>query len=468
MFYNKGASQISVDKGSHLTGFLHTKPTPSKSEYWLGFKRIFGSVLVPFTFLFSLAKRGKTKTNDIVFDKKGKTKLASKASAKSDISAAIAEKMLVNMAPKNVNKKPKSIPRNVKKITAVPIMALLVGSAFFAMFAFNSPEYTVFIQDGTNVTAVKTKARDVKTLLVEEGITLGGEDKVSVSLDQTTTDNLTIVIKRAFPVTITTKDGPITVELAEGTVKDALDKANIYVWQDDKVEPSTSTELTSGMNITYQQVSIKYEEATESIAYKTEKVNNSSMTMGTTKVTQEGQNGTKTVKYKLVYVDGELSNKDVIDTVVTKSAVNKIIAVGTKTVTKTTTASKPSRSSSKTASSSKTTTTSSSVSISAAAQAAGVSSSEVKKVLKAETTAYTHTGSRTATGTWPKIGTVAVNPNQIPYGTKLYIEGYGYATAEDTGGFISSSKVKIDLFMNSEAECIVYGRHYNVTIYVLK
>lgn len=465
MFYNKGASQISVDKGSHLTGFLHTKPTPSKSEYWLSIKRIFGSILVPFTFLFSLAKRGKSKTNDIVFDKKGKTKFASKVSAKSDISAAIAEKMLVNMAPKNVNKKPKSIPRNVKKVAAIPIMVLLVCSAFFAMFAFNSPEYTVFIQDGTNVTAVKTKARDVKTLLVEEGITLGGEDKVSVSLDQTTTDNLTIVIKRAFPVTITTKDGPITVELAEGTVKDALNKAEIHVWQDDKVEPATSTKLTSGMNITYQQVSIKYDEATESIAYKTERVNNSSMTKGTTKVTQTGKNGTKTVKYKLIYVDGKLSSKNVIDTVVTKSAVNEIVAVGTKAVVKTTTASKPS---SKPASTSKTTTTSSNVSISAAAQAAGVSPSEVSKVVKAETTAYTHTGNRTATGTWPKIGTVAVNPKQIPYGTKLYIEGYGYARAEDTGGFISNTRVKIDLFMNSEAECIIYGRHYNVTVYVLK
>lgn len=463
MFYNKGASQITIDSGSHLTGFLHTKPTPKKSEYIIGVKRIFGSILVPFTFLFSLPKKGRDVTNPVIFNKNGKKKFAIKPTEK-DISASIAEKMLTNMAPKNINKKPKTMPKSVKKVAAIPVMTLLVGAAFFAMFAFNSPEYLVYIQDGTNITAIKTQARDVKSILIEQGITLGGEDKLSVSLDQTTSDNLTIIISRAFNVTITTKDGQKNVELADGTVKDALTKAGITVWQDDVITPALTTKLTADMNITYKQVSFKYEQSTESIAYKTVKVNNATLTKGTTKVSQAGVAGQKTVKYKLIYVDGSLSSKQVIDTVITKNAVDEIVSVGTKTTT--------TKSTTTTSSNSYTTTSSSSsgVTLSASAKAAGLTEAQVKSVISAETTAYSHTGYRTATGTWPKVGTVAVNPKVIPYGTRLYIEGYGYAVAEDTGGpeFQTTSKVRLDLFMNSEAECTIYGRHYNVKVYILK
>jgi 3D (Asp-Asp-Asp) domain-containing protein len=73
-----------------------------------------------------------------------------------------------------------------------------------------------------------------------------------------------------------------------------------------------------------------------------------------------------------------------------------------------------------------------------------------------EATAYTWTGNRTATGTWPSRGTVAVDPEVIPLGTNLYIEGYGEAVAEDTGGAIKGQI--IDLHMESEDECLQWGR----------
>jgi 3D (Asp-Asp-Asp) domain-containing protein/LysM repeat protein len=43
---------------------------------------------------------------------------------------------------------------------------------------------------------------------------------------------------------------------------------------------------------------------------------------------------------------------------------------------------------------------------------------------------------RTATGTTVRKGTVAVDPSVIPLGTRMYIPGYGYGVAEDTGGAI--------------------------------
>jgi len=73
-----------------------------------------------------------------------------------------------------------------------------------------------------------------------------------------------------------------------------------------------------------------------------------------------------------------------------------------------------------------------------------------------EATAYTWTGCRTATGPWPSRGMVAVDPRVIPLGTELHIEGYGSAVAADTGGAIQGQK--IDLYMDSEHECLQWGR----------
>lgn len=79
-----------------------------------------------------------------------------------------------------------------------------------------------------------------------------------------------------------------------------------------------------------------------------------------------------------------------------------------------------------------------------------------ERVMMMECTAYTWTGQRTKSGTWPAVGTAAVDPKVIPLGTKLYIEGYGPAVALDTGGAIQGHI--IDLYMESEDECWDWGR----------
>lgn len=65
-------------------------------------------------------------------------------------------------------------------------------------------------------------------------------------------------------------------------------------------------------------------------------------------------------------------------------------------------------------------------------------------------TGYTWTGARTATGTYPHWGTVAVDPNFIPLGSTVYIQGLGVFRAEDTGGGVIGQHV--DVFVDSVAE----------------
>jgi len=79
-------------------------------------------------------------------------------------------------------------------------------------------------------------------------------------------------------------------------------------------------------------------------------------------------------------------------------------------------------------------------------------------------TAYTHTGYRTAIGAKTRRGIVAVDPRVIPFGTRLYIEGYGYAVAADTGGLIKGRR--IDVFLDTYRECINWGKR-PVNVFIL-
>ena len=82
-----------------------------------------------------------------------------------------------------------------------------------------------------------------------------------------------------------------------------------------------------------------------------------------------------------------------------------------------------------------------------------------------ESTAYTHTGSRTATGVSPRHGVVAVDPRVIPLGSRLYVAGCGPAVAADTGGLIKGQR--IDIFLDSETQCQNWGRR-KVKVYLLR
>ncbi|ODA41567.1 3D domain-containing protein [Desulfosporosinus sp. BG] len=89
----------------------------------------------------------------------------------------------------------------------------------------------------------------------------------------------------------------------------------------------------------------------------------------------------------------------------------------------------------------------------------------ISQTLKVESTAYTYTGNRTATGLVSREGLIAVDPRVIAMGSKVYVEGYGYAIAADTGGDIRGNR--IDVFFSTLRQCIDWGRR-PVRIYVLK
>jgi 3D (Asp-Asp-Asp) domain-containing protein len=92
------------------------------------------------------------------------------------------------------------------------------------------------------------------------------------------------------------------------------------------------------------------------------------------------------------------------------------------------------------------------------------------KVLDMVATAYTDSpaenggSTRAANGMGLEYGIVAVDPRVIPIGTKLYVEGYGFAYAADTGGAIKGNR--IDLCLPSYGACNNWGRR-RVKVHVL-
>ena len=98
--------------------------------------------------------------------------------------------------------------------------------------------------------------------------------------------------------------------------------------------------------------------------------------------------------------------------------------------------------------------------------------SKVRKILSLEATAYypgpedtwPFASGTTASGLKAGYGVVAVDRRVIPLKTRLYVEGYGYAIAADTGGAIKGKK--IDLCYDTYEEAVRFGRK-NVKVYLL-
>lgn len=74
------------------------------------------------------------------------------------------------------------------------------------------------------------------------------------------------------------------------------------------------------------------------------------------------------------------------------------------------------------------------------------------------------TTGRTAMGLRAGYGHVAVDPRVIRLGTMVFVEGYGFAIASDTGGAIKGNR--IDLCFNTRSEALRFGRR-TVRVHVL-
>lgn len=349
---------------------------------------------------------------------------------------------------------------------AITLLVLLV--------VHNQPGKEVHLVVDGRLTTVETHGALLREVLDEQAISLNPQDEVSMPLNGILQDGDRIVIKRAIPVKITADGQSKTVFTTQDSVGSVLTEAGVKIQGEDKVVPSRDTKLYGTADIRIVRVTKQKVQQTETRSFRVIKTADPSLVKGENRVLQGGEAGLVIHHIEKVYQDGKLVSKKVIGKEIKRKTQDKIIAVGTKKVEP------PVVKAAVETQVKKTSTNQAAVQPKAAVKTAVTSNNvisragvdfEYKKVLSnVSMTAYSSEqpgiGTRTASGTRVTEGrTIAVDPNVVPIGWWVYIEGLGFRRAEDTGGAIKGNK--IDVYYDSLKTALNFGRKHGATVYVI-
>ena len=296
----------------------------------------------------------------------------------------------------------------------------------------------VFGENGGESWRVTLPARTVNDVLEYLNVSLEENDAVEPAGFEIVEQGSRITLYKAGEATLRVDGNSMKVVTSNKTVRELLSDNHIVLGKFDLVEPAEDTVVSSGECITVTRVTFKEITKKEKIDYKTVESKDSTMAAGTRKTISEGKAGEAEISYRVRYENGKAVAKKALSKKVLREPVDKVVKVGT------------------------------------AQQAnAKVSSSGDEKGFKYKakytgiaSAYYEPAGNLTASGMTVGVGRIGVNPNVIPYGTKLYVTGYGYCVAADCGWGTTGMGRLADLYFPSEAECEAWGIR-EVTIYVL-
>lgn len=276
-----------------------------------------------------------------------------------------------------------------------------------------------------------TTESTVEELLSKQRIIVDEYSEIKPALTEKIKDNMNIIVKNALEISLVVGGEEEKVMTTSKTVAELLEEQEIELNKLDRVEPSESEQLTNETVVNVIRVEKKTDVVEEEIDYKTTTKKDNSLEKGKEKVIQEGEKGKLKKEFEVTLENGKEVKRTLQKEEKIKDSKDRIVAVGTKQVVKNVSRSKPAPSGGKT--------------------------------IFMKSTAYTADCSGcsgvTATGINlkknPNTKVIAVDPNVIPLGTKVHVDGYGYAIAGDTGGAIRGNK--IDVFFSSQSKAYAWG-----------
>ncbi len=287
-----------------------------------------------------------------------------------------------------------------------------------------------------------TLSSTVEQTLQEKKVHLKTGDEVKPGLQTPITENLTIQVIRSFPVQISVAGKTTQVYTTSRPVRAVLAMAKVTYDADDRIIPGVDTLVQPNQQIRVIQVTTKIESRRVVINPATEYRKDRALERGVTKVIRKAQPGVLERQVKVVYEDGRPVRQTKLGDKIIKPALNGIIAMGTKPVSRVLITSRGS-----------------------------YRYIELRSMMATayypgpESTGKYAAAARTYTGKRAGFGLVAVDPRVIPLGSMLYIEGYGKAEAADIGAAIKGNK--IDLCYDTYREASMFGRK-NVKVYILE
>lgn len=288
---------------------------------------------------------------------------------------------------------------------------------------------------------IASNSTTVGEFLSEQRIRLSENDYIGLEMDQSLYDGMKIWLRLSVPIQVKADGETYLLESQPITVGQALDQAGIVLGELDEVDAPLLSYIYQPTTVTVSRVWEETLSEEEEIEPPQVEKEFTYLAPGSSEVVTPGRSGLQRSTYRVTFRDGVEIKRELLETVVTREPEEMVVGVGP-AVARMIDDNEQIRS------------------------ATTESGAEFyySDSFTIEATAYTWTGNTTATGTWPKIGTIAVDPTHIPLGSKVYVVGYGFATAEDTGGAIKGNI--IDLYMDTEQDCLNWGRR-NVTIYLL-
>lgn len=276
---------------------------------------------------------------------------------------------------------------------------------------------------------VWTTAATVAELIKEQKIVLNDHDHISPEPQQTIKNKMKVDIERANHLTLVDGGKQQQVWSTSATVADFLTQQGIKLNDLDRVEPSLTETVKENDVVNVIRVEKVTDVVEEPLQFAVITQKDASMEKGNQKVVAEGQLGLTSKQFEVILENGKEVSRKLLSEKKLKEKQDKVVAVGAKDL------------------------------------ALQVSRGEVSggRELYVSTTAYTadcngcsgHTSTGINLHANPNAKVIAVDPSVIPLGTKVYVEGYGYAIAADTGGRIKG--YKIDVFFPSKSDAFRWG-----------
>ncbi|MBI2912946.1 MAG: G5 domain-containing protein [Chloroflexi bacterium] len=304
---------------------------------------------------------------------------------------------------------PPSLLAAVGRIAARGVLTSPRGDASLLMQRQQAVPFTVH-EDGFAFNQLSSHLT-VGQALAGLGIALGPADILSPRSTAPLSAGLHVYIQRASRIDLRVGGQQRTVYTHAATAGDVLAEAGVALQPLDRVSPSVDSPVRQSMAVDVTIVRAAAEYVVEAIPFSTIYQDDADLLQGDEMLVQAGSNGYIRKEYRVVYENGvEVSREQTGETV--ELPVDQIIAEGTAIAYPVYVASVP-----------------------AAGPGPGCA-----YTMTVYATWYTSASAggfgRTATGTEVYKGIVAVDPSVIPLGTQMYIPGYGYGLAADTGGGI--------------------------------